>query len=132
MANSAEEIKVEPKKVDEPAHEVIDRELLQLLDKYQVLITTFAADRLGLSRQKALWHFHRLRDAGRCHHATTVRAGSRHFVWAAGTSCSMTEPQIREAVLRQHAGAKAESLAGARFKTTFADGVNPWTGETMK
>ena len=65
-ASYAREIKVEPKKVDEPAHEVIDRELLQLLDRYQVLITTFAADRLGLSRQKALWHFHRLRDAGRC------------------------------------------------------------------
>ena len=116
----------------ESSRETIEQELLRLLDKHKVLITTFAADMLGVSRQKALWHFHQLRDAGKCHHAMTVRAGSRHFVWAAGTSCSMTEPQIREAVLRQHTGAKAESLAGARFKTTFVNGVNPWTGGTLK
>ena len=89
--------------------------------------------KLGIVRQKALWHLNRLRDEGYCHHAATVRAGSKHFIWVAGNTTDLTLEELTAIAVQQQDGiGQVEIPTNTVCRTTFAQGINPWTGAAMK
>lgn len=106
--------------------------IYSLLKQHKVVTATFVSDCLQIVRQKILWHLNRLQAEGLCHHAMTVRNGSRHYVWALGASTDLTEDQIRETIFRQLAGYQVRIPENTPCKTTFVNGINPWTGAAMK
>ena len=117
---------------DKSKYANLQHEIHELLKQHKVVTATFVSDSLQIVRQKTLWHLNRLRDEGHCHHALTVRNGSKHFVWALGTSTDLTEEQIKELIAQQLAGQQVQAPENTHCKTTFVNGVNPWTGGKMK
>ena len=116
---------------EKSGYAVLQKQILDLMLANKAVIATFVAHKLGIVRQKALWHLNRLRDEGYCHHAATVRAGSKHFVWVAGNTTDLTLEEMTAIAVKQNEGDRVE-VPITVFRTTFAQGINPWTGAAMK
>lgn len=112
--------------------EMLRRGVLSLLGEHEAVTAAFLADELKVTRQKAIWHLQKLAEVGLCHHALTVREGSRHFVWAEGTSTQLTDAQLTSKVVGQLRRVPVKAVANTQNKTAFVGGINPWAGEVMK
>lgn len=112
----------------------LQKQILDLMLANKAVIAIFVAHELGIVRQKASWHLNRLRDEGCCHHAATVRrADSKHFVWVAGSTTDLTLEELTAIAVHQQQSSEGWVEIPARIcKTTFAQGINPWTGVAMK
>ena len=108
------------------------KQILDLMLANKAVIAIFVAHKLGIVRQKALWHLNRLRDEGRCHHAATVRVGSKHFVWVVGNITDLTLEELTAIAVHQQSNEGRVEIPATTCKTAFAQGINPWTGAAMK
>lgn len=117
---------------EKSAYVELQKQILDLMLANRAVVATFVAHKLGIVRQKALWHLNRLRDEGYCHHAATVRAGSKHFIWVAGNTPDLTLEELTAIAVEQQSNEGRVEVPATACKTTFAQGINPWTGAAMK
>ena len=117
---------------EKSAYVELQKQILDLMLANKAVIAVFVAHKLGIVRQKALWHLNRLRDEGYCRHAATVRAGSKHFIWVAGNTTDLTLEELTAIAVHQQSNEGRVEIPATTCKTTFAQGINPWTGAAMK
>ena len=111
----------------------LDQQVLELIQDKQVVTAKYAAAVLGSNRQKVIWHLRRLMEGNLLHQAMTIRKDNLHHVWVIGATTTLTAKEVEEIALAQfeEMRTRAQELTSPdrQFKTTWADGINPWTKE---